>query len=112
MLKTGVTDFENAHNTVLQTAAEAGIPGALLYGCVFLTFLGAGLRVEAFFGAAFAGAVAAGAVVVVVEAAGAAVVVAAALPRAGIEKARATARPRAERRDFFMASFPSSCRSR
>jgi hypothetical protein len=65
----------------------------------------------AFFGAAFAGAVAAGAVVVV-EAAGAAVVVAAALPRAGIAKARATPRPRAERMDFFMASFSFSCRSK
>jgi hypothetical protein len=32
--------------------------------------------------------------------------VAAALPRAGIAKARATARPVAERMDFFMASFP------
>jgi hypothetical protein len=53
----------------------------------------------AFFGAALAGAA-------VVVAAGAAVVVAAALPRAGMEKARATVRPRAERRDFFMVSFP------
>ncbi|CDX32216.1 hypothetical protein MPLA_160003 [Mesorhizobium sp. ORS 3359] len=51
------------------------------------------------------------AVVVAVEAAGAAVVVAAALPRAGMAKARATPRPRAERMDFFMASFPFSCRS-
>jgi len=90
-------------------AIGAAFAGAFLTG--HLCFL-VGLQtvfLATFFGAALAGAVvvaAAAGAVVVVAAAGAAVVVAAALPRTGIEKARATERPRADRRDFFMASFP------
>jgi putative inorganic carbon (HCO3(-)) transporter len=43
MMRTGATDFENAHNTFLQMAADTGIPGGVLYGLVFVAFLGTGV---------------------------------------------------------------------